>query len=385
MQISEIEEKNLIQILEKICTYNINFFYFADSTGSLNPSRTKKITKTIKSYWKGDLGFHAHDNMGLAHKNLYTAIKYGVNMLDATILGMGRGPGNVKTLELLRYLNISHGCKYNVLPIKKLTFNSFTTLKNKYKWGTNKYYYLSGKYSIHPTYIQEILNSKNYSNKYILNIIEQLKKINARKFDPNNLDIIKNFYSSNGIGKWSPRNFFNKKNFLIIGGGNIIKENIEKFININKENLNVLVLNFHKSISEKLIDFRVSCHPLRITSELNIYKNKKAKLIVPISSLSPEIKNNFKKFNTFDYGLQIIPEKFKINTYGCILSAPLVLAYSLSVCAAANANKVFLTGFDSYKNTKTNFNNPTRKIILSFKKKYFKNKIKLSMLTKSGT
>jgi 4-hydroxy 2-oxovalerate aldolase len=135
--------------------------------------------------------------MGLAHQNLYTAIKCGVNMLDATILGMGRGAGNVKTLELLRYLNISYGCKYNVPPIKILTFNSFTPLKNKYKWGTNKYYHMSGKYSIHPTYIQEILNSKNYSNKYILKIIDQLKKINARKFDPNNLDTIKNFYFVN--------------------------------------------------------------------------------------------------------------------------------------------------------------------------------------------
>ena len=26
----------------------------------------------------------------------------------------------------------------------------------KYKWGTNPYYYLAGKYGIHPTYIQSM-------------------------------------------------------------------------------------------------------------------------------------------------------------------------------------------------------------------------------------
>ena len=38
----------------------------------------------------------------------------------------------------------------------------FSNLKRKYKWGTNRFYRLSGKYRIHPTYIQNMLLDSRY-------------------------------------------------------------------------------------------------------------------------------------------------------------------------------------------------------------------------------
>ena len=73
---------------------------------------------------------------------------------------MGRGPGNVQTEYLLIEMENIRNKKINTLPLLNLIKKYFEPLKNKYEWGTNTYYYMSGKYGIHPTYIQEMLAKK---------------------------------------------------------------------------------------------------------------------------------------------------------------------------------------------------------------------------------
>ena len=71
---------------------------------------------------------------------------------------MGRGPGNVKTEELILEEKIHKNKKLKILPIIKILDKYFNEMKKFYQWGTNPYYYLAGKYGIHPTYIQEMLS-----------------------------------------------------------------------------------------------------------------------------------------------------------------------------------------------------------------------------------
>ena len=103
MQISEINSK----FIYKICNYSKNFFkclYIADSLGSLKKNQIKNIVNKFKKNWPHDLGIHAHDNQSLALENTLYANKIGLNWLDSTITGMGRGPGNTKTEELINFL-----------------------------------------------------------------------------------------------------------------------------------------------------------------------------------------------------------------------------------------------------------------------------------------
>ena len=86
----------------------------------------------------------------MALSNTLEAIKCGINWLDSTITGIGRGPGNTKTEELVIELSNHNQKNLNLVPLIKIINSHFNPLKNKYKWGTNIFYYLSGKYSIHP-------------------------------------------------------------------------------------------------------------------------------------------------------------------------------------------------------------------------------------------
>ena len=89
----------------KFLIYQKKYFkclYIADSLGSLKKQHIKFLINEFKKNWPYEMGIHAHDNQSLALKNTLFANKNGLNWLDSTITGMGRGPGN-KTEELIKF------------------------------------------------------------------------------------------------------------------------------------------------------------------------------------------------------------------------------------------------------------------------------------------
>ena len=71
---------------------------------------------------------------------------------------------------------------------------NFKSLMKTYEWGTNPYYFLAGKYGIHPTYVQTMLSDPSYREEDILSVIESLRDKNGNKFNKDNLLAGKNFY-----------------------------------------------------------------------------------------------------------------------------------------------------------------------------------------------
>ena len=104
MQISEINKNDIKFICRKINNLKIDCLYVADSLGSLKLKDSEVISRNFRKYFKGDLGIHTHDNLKLALKNSIVFLKNKFSWVDATIVGMGRGPGNTKTEELVKKL-----------------------------------------------------------------------------------------------------------------------------------------------------------------------------------------------------------------------------------------------------------------------------------------
>ena len=186
MQISEQKKTYIVKTLKKLSKEKIDIIYFADSLGCMSFKDVKELILLLKKNCNTQIGFHAHDNMGNAKKNVLTAIKNGSNWIDTTVFGMGRGAGNAKTEDFVT--------KDKRKIINQLKKRRFVVLMNKYKWGFNNYYYLSAKYKIHPTYIQKILNISKISETRILKIINNLKNLNSEKF---NLDIYNKLLQEN--------------------------------------------------------------------------------------------------------------------------------------------------------------------------------------------
>ena len=373
MQISEINKNQIRKLCKFLKKLNVDVLYLADSLGSLRPKETLKLTKLFKKYWDGDLGIHAHNNMKLALSNSIEGNKNGIKWIDSTVSGMGRGPGNVRTEDLITYFSKKLNKNIKIKSLKDMIAKYFLPLKKKYNWGHNKYYYISGKNKIHPTYIQEILSDKRYSRTNYLKIINNLKESDTKKYNPYKLLSSLNFYNAKPKGYWSPVSLLSEKNILILGPGNTVVKNkkiLEKFI--KKNNIFVICLNTVSDISNSLINLRVACHPLRILSDAFFHQNSKNNLAVPVSMIPPKVYDKIKSKNKkiFDYGLTISRKKtVTIKKKYCILPNQLAIGYSLAIAISGKAKKIFLAGFDGYKIDDPH-NDETNQTLQIFKKKY---------------
>ena len=382
INIMQVSELNLNQ-LKKICIFlrnkNIRALYFADSLGALESKKFKKIIKLLKKVWNKELGLHAHDNLKLALKNSEFAIKNNFQWIDSTIMGMGRGPGNLKTEEIIKKIE-----KKQVSLINLLKKKYFQKLMKKYKWGTNRYYKEAAVKKIHPTYIQQMLADDRYKERDYKNILKSLADEDARKFNEHKLFFSSNIYAAQKKGKWSPANDLINKNILILGPGENAKKNRYKLIKfIKTKKLFVIALNSLNYMPEKLINIRTICHPKRIILDFKNLNSSNVSIIAPISSMPKKLKDYLHSENKFifDFGLHINGQK-KINIFKnyCSLPKPLVLFYSLSVAISAKAKKIYLAGFDGYKNDDP-FTDETDYYLKKFLKSH--TKINLKTLTKT--
>ena len=156
MKIHDTKEDEFLRIANKAEENKIDRIYFADSLGSMFPNDIERVVKSIKKEYNGPIGLHAHNNLGLAFINSVAAIDAGATWVDGTLTGIGRGPGNTKLEELLLHY-FENDDEYNDDLIKLLE-NHFYPIQDKYKWGSNPFYFLAGKYNIHPSYLQDMLS-----------------------------------------------------------------------------------------------------------------------------------------------------------------------------------------------------------------------------------
>ena len=349
MQIATLNNNEIKKFSSNFKEFKPNVLFFADSTGTLKTEHIDSIIKSLRTNWIGDIGIHAHDNMHRALINTLEAHNKGAKWLDSTVNGLGRGPGNTKTEDLVFELKKINDPNIDFLPLIDLIQNDFAVLKEKYKWGSNPFYFLSGKNKIHPTYIQNMLNDNSYRNEDIYASIKELSKQKSNLYEKSKLEKSRNYYSDCVSGSWSPKSVFLDKEVLLIAPGNSInihKKNIEKFI-VKKKPI-VIVLNNLETIKEDFVNYRIACHPLRIFTDLSTYKNFSNPLIAPLSSLKKWSGNNI-EFQSYDYGLQVKENTFEYHDQFCILPYPLVMAYALATLNAGNSKLIYLAGFDGYK------------------------------------
>ncbi len=152
----------------------VDLFCMVDSYGSITPNEAKSITERVKSELQCQVGFHGHNNLQLGLINTLTAIESGVDFVDGTILGMGRGAGNLNIELLLTYLNKHQDLKvdFNVLGD---VVAAFEPLLQQYQWGTSLPYMLSGANSIPQKDVMEWVQNRIYSFNNIVRALDNRK------------------------------------------------------------------------------------------------------------------------------------------------------------------------------------------------------------------
>lgn len=95
-----------------------------DSAGSMLPRDVAEYTRAAREHCSLALGFHGHNNLGMANANCLAAVEEGASFVDGTLRGMGRSAGNAQT-EILAYALHKAGYQSDVDPVT--LFNVITT------------------------------------------------------------------------------------------------------------------------------------------------------------------------------------------------------------------------------------------------------------------
>lgn len=349
MQVADCSEAEVKALARLAKVYPIDALYFADSMGCMNPYQVAQIIQWLRSEWKGAMGIHTHDNLGLALSNTLRALDEGCTWVDSTVTGMGRGPGNARTEELAIEIAERRGKPANMVPLMVLLREHFKPMQAHYGWGTNPYYYLAGKYGIHPTYIQQMLSDSRYSEEDVLAVIEHLRVEGGKKFSLNILDAARHFYCGEPTGQWSPKELFAGRDVLLLGTGPGVARHRDALVRyICKYKPLVLALNTQHAIDAELIDLRVACHPVRLLADCETHTKLPQPLITPYSMLPADVRDALADKEVLDFGLNVQAGLFEFGNTYCTVPTSLVMAYAFAIAASGEARTLYLAGFDGY-------------------------------------
>jgi len=78
-------------------SYGADCVYVVDSAGALLPDGAAARVRALKQALKIQVGFHAHNNLGLAIGNTLAAVEAGADQVDGCLRGLGAGAGNAAT------------------------------------------------------------------------------------------------------------------------------------------------------------------------------------------------------------------------------------------------------------------------------------------------
>ena len=346
MQISQRSDEEILTLVELAKDWPIEVFYIADSLGSLDAVRTSEIINLIAQNWNADIGVHCHDNLGKSMQNSLAAMDSGASWIDSTVTGMGRGPGNLQSEYVVSDLMIDHTNLSDILPIQTLIDNHFKGLKDKFGWGRNALYSLSGALSIHPTFVQEMISNPNYNNAEILTLMERLGRGGGEKFSRELLDANIDSFAPPELTNWFPREEIASEEILLIAPGPSIHKyssEIEKYI--DNQRPFVISLNLHDTISESKIDVRVISHPLRAITELQSISQDMT-IISPMSEVQGQDISKAGKFKIFSSNIS--GTSFSFSEDHSSIPNNLAISYALGICGASKVNRVLMAGFDGF-------------------------------------
>jgi len=116
--------ETMVANAKRMESYGADYVYVVDSSGHMLPPEVKQRVEAMKAALKCRVGFHAHNNLGLAIGNTLAAIEAGVDVIDGSLRSMGAGGGNSPTetlVAVLTRLNIETGVDlYKIMDAAKL-------------------------------------------------------------------------------------------------------------------------------------------------------------------------------------------------------------------------------------------------------------------------
>lgn len=335
---------------------DVKVFYLADSFGSFYPEDIRSLVRFLKDNYDGTLGIHTHDNQGMAYANTMAAIEEGVEFIDATVTGMGRGAGNLHTEQfLMGYSKRMGDDSYNASALMPIIGDYIEPLKSHYKWGYNITYMYSGLLNIHPTYCQKLSEGKQFNQKEQALILGNIPKESRSKFNKTVLekamgDLLQTeiLPKQDGDLEMFDLTKLNTESCIIYARGPEGVNNIESIKKLMERNIPLIECNETGSFSKDVERYVIILNHVR-TKELMLNRelDSKAHVVMGMADSIEDIAENI-SYYPFSIGeFNVGNEDLSIPDFDAGL-------YAIALAIKSGVKNIYLAGFDGYENEELN-------------------------------
>ncbi len=165
--------------------WGADLVYIVDSAGSMLPDDIDRYYEIIRDHTALKVGFHGHNNIGMALANSLHAVRLGVDFVDCSLQGLGRSSGNT-ALETFTICLNKMNYETGVDEIDLLLFSRqyvYPLLKKK---GIDPIDAECGAAGFHSSYVHQI---HKVSAEFDVNPLRLIREY--CRFDQVNMDINK--------------------------------------------------------------------------------------------------------------------------------------------------------------------------------------------------
>jgi 4-hydroxy 2-oxovalerate aldolase len=157
MAVSTVGLRDLNEALDDLSKSRVPIIYLVDSFGAFYSEDIDMLAAKYLERLPGKtIGIHCHNNQQLAFANTIAGIIAGINYLDGTLYGIGRGAGNCP-LELL--LSFLKNPKFKVRPLIECIEKEIFPWEKKIDWGYSIPYMVTGVLNQHPRSAMAVMES----------------------------------------------------------------------------------------------------------------------------------------------------------------------------------------------------------------------------------
>ncbi|MFK7934875.1 MAG: aldolase catalytic domain-containing protein [Saprospiraceae bacterium] len=333
MYLSKVDIDSRLKADLKVLNNRADYFYLVDSYGGLYPQDLRTKMAQIREVLDVPVGYHGHNNLEMALINTITAIEEGAAIVDATLTGMGRGAGNLKTELFLTWLNSQQGIEVDNNALGTIV-QKFYDLKEKYNWGTSYPYMVSGAWSLPQADVMNWITKNRYS---VESIIQALNNKKDNVLDNQRFDIFEHKSLTNS----------NLKRSILIGGGQSVVQHQQQILDFLNRNQDVVAIfsssrNLHlfADIQNPSVLCLVGDEGSKLEKRVeNTQLEKIQTVILPPypRTMGSNIPNHFHD-KTFELNAISFTEKYT--------DSPLAIGLQTMLDLATEVN--YLVGFDGY-------------------------------------
>lgn len=248
-------DEMILKLLGKVNQIQPYAFSIVDTFGSMMKSDLLRIYSLVEHNLDKSIviGLHLHENLALSYSlaQEFIAMKASgrKSIIDASMLGMGRTPGNLCMELIMDYMNRTQGTVYDVNPVLDGIDDYIIELKKIEPWGYSTAYALSAKFNLHRNYAEFLLGKGRLRAKQINQILASIDDSKKTAYDETYIEGLYQSFQNHEVDdsrliESLKETLRGRKVLILAPGASILKERekIKEFI--GKENPAIISANF---------------------------------------------------------------------------------------------------------------------------------------------